>query len=203
MVSVQQTSLSQNMLPETVAFSPKVTITLYRTTSQCLTSYGCAITVLYVNIWYRICMELCLPLSSLNRLQLETNAINVLYIWSPIMLFRGSHHALVLHLSCKWRHGILHPAVATDLGVCGNVICIWALNSIYFSLWRYACFVRMLGLWEFPLPNCGHLCAVVQLWQDIASQWCGEQVPFPFPPGVSPASNSSYLHLVICWLWME
>ena len=203
MVSVLQTSLSQNMLPETVALSPKVTITLYRTTSQCLTSYGCAITVLYVNIWYRICMELCLPLSSLNRLQLETNGINVLYIWSPLMLFRGSHHALVLQSELQ--------VTSWDLAscCCNWPWCVWQ-RDMYFNI-KFHLFltvkvcmfcedVRTRGVspsqLRAPLCCCpamaGH-CLTVVRWAGLVAT------------AVSPASNSSYLHLVICWqmLWME
>lgn len=130
-----------------------------------------------------------------------------MYVCNIIRWMYSCTHVLVAlmhcssNLGCKWRHGILHPAVATDLGLCDLYLSV----KFHFSLWRYACFVRMLGLGEFSLPNSGHLCVVAQRWQDIASQWCRKQVPLLLQSlQGSPAPNSLHLHLVFCWQmrWM-
>ena len=49
MVSVNKQTICLKTLPKTTPFSPKVYLCQCRTTLQCLSSYGCAITIVYVS----------------------------------------------------------------------------------------------------------------------------------------------------------
>ena len=56
MMSAQQMNLQPKTLPKTTPFLAKVYLLQCGTTSQCLSSYGCAITIDYVNIYIYICI---------------------------------------------------------------------------------------------------------------------------------------------------
>ena len=203
-------AFSQNMLPEAMPVSPKVNITLI--VLEHLTMLNFLWLCNHCSIWTYIygiefVWSLCLPLSSLNQLQSGRNGINInlqiniLYTRSPLMVLRGSHALFLQSELTSW--GLA--------SCCYNWTpwCVWQCElylsiKFHFSLWRYACFVRMLGLGEFPFTTLGTF--VLLPWQDIASQWCSEQALLLLTSlQASPAHNSPHLHLVICWqmLWME
>ena len=62
MISVQQTNLLPENASQNDAIFPKSRYGICQTTSQCLSSYGCAIIVLYFYILYRYLLCMVTPL---------------------------------------------------------------------------------------------------------------------------------------------
>ena len=123
MVSAQET----NHLPEDAshndAIFPKSLYLIYRTTSQCLSSYGCTITVVYILLRiYTIILYLCI------NVYIITGMLHAIFIMHTICFKMIAiillYYRLTLSIMCMTR-GVQHTICAQI-----NIFCIY-VNTCY------------------------------------------------------------------------